>query len=238
MATKELVPTPETSGYLEIYRDPDVAMIVKENIGGSITPFMLPRVRIPAGGGVSFSVPNEAGEIVPLQEITGIVLFSLTWRGYWAEEYTGGSLPPDCASKDGVYGEGSPGGECGKCPLNKWGSDSLKSGRGKACKEMRALFVLREGDIFPTLLVLPPTSLKDMTNYMMNLANKRRPYWSVVTGIKLGQEKNADGIAYSVARPRMLRELSDEEREGTRLFRIEARPMAEQQIISQDDVAS
>lgn len=229
-----LVPAQE-SGFLTL-TDPTTQQIIKENVGDSLTAFMLPRLRIPAGGNTAWQVPTESGEVAIAQEITGVITYKTTWRAYWKIKYglPGSGGAPDCSSKDGIIGEGDPGGECVKCPLNKFGTDN----RGKACKELRPLFVLREGDIFPTLVVAPPSSIAEVTNYGVSLANKRIPYYGVVSGLKLVQATNQDNMKYSKLAPRAIRTLTPEEAAVIGEYRIGVKAMADAQVIMQDDYAT
>lgn len=83
-------------------------------------------------------------------------------------------LPPDCSSSDGVRPDSwvaTPQSEtCATCPHNAWGSSSR--GKGKACRDIKRVFVLpanqiRDGLVFS--LVVPPTSLKHLSAYAKEL---------------------------------------------------------------------
>ena len=64
------------------------------------------------------------------------------------------------------------------------------------------MYILRDGEMFPTVLALPPTAIKAFNAYIFNLLMPKageksmRPY-QVVTRIELKQLKNASGIAYA-----------------------------------------
>lgn len=236
MATKDLATVPEQSNYVTLLSDPDMALAIRENIGGQITPFMLPRVRIPTGGTNSWTLVDVNGEMYPSKALTGVIVHYATWRGYWREPFGIGNQFPDCSSRDGVIGIGDPGIECAGCPFNEFGTTNRDNGRGKACKEMRAVFLLQEGDVFPTMLLLPPTSIKDATGYMMFLANKRKAYWKVVTTLTLTPDKNAEGIAFAKASPKLERDLTEQEMALIQQYRINIRPMLEAEPITQADV--
>ena len=68
-----------------------------------------------------------------------------------------------------MTGEGDPGGACAKCRYNQFGSG--ESG-GKACKNRRRIYILREGEVFPVLLSLPTGSLKEFTRYIQRLLSR------------------------------------------------------------------
>lgn len=156
-----------------------------------------PRVKIPSGGQLSFEVPNpeRPDDPDPCKALVGVIVMQHTANSYWAESDTNGT-PPDCSSDDGVTGYGTPGGKCASCPLNEFGSG--EGGAGKACKNMKNLYLLRDGDIMPLLLSLPPTSLKAFRQYANNLRFTGRGLSAVVTRIGLKRQESG-GNAYSVA---------------------------------------
>ena len=127
-----------------------------------------PQVKIPAGGQLSFELPNplDPDDPTPCKTIEGVIVLQQTANAYWQDSDTTGA-PPDCSSDDGVTGYGTPGGLCAACPLNTFGSG--EGGKGKACKNMKNLYILQDGSPMPLLLPLPPTSLKAFRQYANNL---------------------------------------------------------------------
>lgn len=169
------------------------------------------RIRIPAAGTTVFEIPGEnPDEPEAVKEFTAVILYHHTLYAYYTDKYNGGSNPPDCGSFDGITGEGNPGGECAKCPYNKFGSGENGS---KACKNRRRIYLLREGEVFPMLLSLPTGSLKDFTRYIMRLLTKGKKSNSVVTRFSLKKAVNSSGIAYSQAQFTVDRDLTAEELE-------------------------
>lgn len=190
----------EVSNYAIMKMDAaELAEAMAENLGdsGGITPFDLNRVHVPSGGGLTFSVPSmDEPDGVEAKEITGVIIYHQTTRAYWQEELTGGGSPPDCSSNDGVTGYGTPGGDCAHCPLNVYGS-AAGGKKGKACKEMKAIYLLTEDNLLPTVISCPPSSLSIYKKYMLGLVGKARRYDKVITTISLAKAKSQDGIAYS-----------------------------------------
>lgn len=81
---------------------------------------------------------------------------------------------------------------------NQFGSD--EDGRGKACKNVHRIYMLREDNPVPLILSLPPTSLKYMRDYIgKRILLKGMRCYEAVTKITLKKEKSAGGIAYSRA---------------------------------------
>ena len=169
------------------------------------------RVKIPGGGVPQFEMPGEDPEH-PIfeQKLEGIIVFNHLSNAYWPEgsEYDD-DVPPLCQSTDGKTGYGTPGGACAVCALNAFGS--VSSGKGKACKNMRSLYLLRSGDMMPLILNLPPTSLKPYNDFV-NAAflYRRRPVFGSIVEITL-KRKSSNGFDYSVAVFRKVRDFEGEE---------------------------
>jgi len=167
------------------------------------------RIKIPAGGMTVFEIPGENPDSPEtVKEFSAVILHHHPVNAFYKTKYTGGSNPPDCGSFDGVCGEGTPGGECAKCPYNKFGSGENGA---KACKNRRRVYLLREGEIFPLIMSLPTGSLKDFTRYIMRLLSKGKKSNAVVTKFTLKKATNNNGIAYSQAQFSVDRTLTDEE---------------------------
>lgn len=188
----------------------EMAEIIRENLGtGGISPMDLDRIRVPTGGAKTWTLPD--GESA--KEVQGVIVGWSDPRAYWRESFdaTGGGTPPDCASTDGVHGTGDPGGVCARCPMAAWGSQQRggKQTRGQACRQMRLLFVRQGGSVLPTVVVVPPSSIKNVKRYFLGLVGKQRPFWSVVTSLTLEPASNKDGIKYSAVQASTSAELDE-----------------------------
>ena len=166
--------------------------LVSEMSGMDIT---FDRISVPAAGGQAFEVPGEMpGETAMVKDFRGVILCHHPMFSYYRERFTGGNNPPDCGSYDGITGVGKPGGVCARCPLNVYGSGE---NGGKACKNKRRVYVLREGELIPVLLTLPTGSIKEFNVYIQQLLAKGNRSYSVVTKFSLTKATNAKGITYS-----------------------------------------
>ena len=155
------------------------------------------RVSVPAAGGLAYELPGEMpGETDMAKEFTGVILYHHPMFTYYRDTFSGGNNPPDCGSYDGVMGTGDPGGRCDKCPLNQFGSGA---NGGKACKNKRRVYILREGELIPILLTLPTGSMREFSVYIKRLLTKGKKSSAVVTKFSLKKATNAGGIAYSQA---------------------------------------
>ena len=177
----------------------DIREAMNVNVGdGGLNATDLERIKIPAGGGTAWTIQGLDGEEM-LKELSGIIIAWRDTRAYWSVpmDESDGNMPPDCYSLDARTGEGEPGGNCHKCPNAEFGSGS--KGEGQACKLVRQLFLVREDNLLPEIVHLPPSSLKPARQYFLRLASKGVPCYSVITKIGLEKTKNAQGIVYAKA---------------------------------------
>ena len=182
-----------------------------------------PRVKIPGGGNLMFELPGDDPENPSyVRTIEGVILYNHAACAYWPEgsEYDE-NVSPLCSSVDGKTGFGAPGGACAVCALNKFGSD--EKGKGKACKNMRHLYILRSGEYMPLLLALPPTSLRPYTDFMTAaFVSRHRPVFASVVQIGLKRVDNGSNT-YSVATFRKLRDFTGEELQQMKEFAVSFR---------------
>lgn len=162
------------------------------------------KIKIPSGGGLAYEVQGEDDDDVEyMKEVTGVVIFTHRMNGYWENAYGSGdddNKAPSCSSMDGKVGIDTETGEvrnCENCPYNTYGSDT-RGGKGKACKNMRRVYLMMDGDPNFYLLTVPPTSIKDVNKQLARImGSKGIPYTSLLVSFKLQKTKNAGGIDYS-----------------------------------------
>lgn len=167
----------------------------------------LPRITLPSGTSSVWELPSIQGP-QPAASFEGILVSWKRNRGYWPNKYSGQGESPDCKSLDGITGIGDPGGLCEDCPLSKWNNETSEP---PACTNQRVLFIVRENNILPLVLVLPPTSIPAMRKLMLNLTNEKLPYWAVVISFALEKDKSSGGITFSKLNPSVVRVLDSEE---------------------------
>ena len=169
------------------------------------------RVKIPAGGTIQFELPSDDPENPDYAKmLVGVILHNHATCAYWPEgsEYDDNTAPL-CSSVDGKQGIGDPGGACAACALNRFGTDP--NGKGKACKNMRILYLLRSGEYMPIQLTLPPTSISPFREFLnQSFAIRRRATFGSVVQIGLKKMNNGTND-YSVATFRRLYDFTGEE---------------------------
>jgi hypothetical protein len=197
------------TGYLI---DSEVSKRVMAELDG-ITPTLL-KIKIPSGGGLAYEIPSDDPENPDAaKNFEAVIVKHQPVNVYYAEKYDGQKVSPDCYSKDGKKGIERETGEikaCSSCPLNEYGSG--EGGVGKACQNKRMLYLLREGECLPVVLVLPSTSLKGFTEYVTRIISKGKTSADVVTKFGLKKAKSKNGIDYSEATFAATRALSEDER--------------------------
>jgi len=230
--TQQLVQPDSQAVILAFHTDLDtINAALGTNIGaGGLSEFDLPRIKMPAGGGLQWAVPTLEGEAME-PSIEGVIVLARDTRAYYSQPIseTGGNQPPDCWSADGTTGSGKPGGACLACPLARYGS--APGSRGQACKQIKQLFVLRGSLLLPEVVTLPPTSLKAAKQYLLKLTSQGVPYYAVVTRIGLERTKNAQGIAYSRAVLSFVRRLAPEEVERAREYHEMLKPLVQRMTV-------
>lgn len=171
------------------------------------------RVKIPSGGQIQFELPSDDPDNPDYAKyLEGVIVYSHNANSYWptGEDYDD-NTPPACQSVDGKLGYGKPGGICADCPYNRYGSDTKGTGKGKACKNQRILYLLRSGDVMPIQLSLSPTSIRPYTEFV-NAAFVSRHRGVCGSVVQIGLKKRSNGKDdYSIATFKRLYDFTGEE---------------------------
>ncbi len=177
------------------------------------------KVKIPAGGTTAFEVPGDDPENPDIEkELKVIIVDQYASNAFYKNAYDGTENAPDCFSNDGHQGINKDGEiiNCDNCPNNRYGS--AIDGIGKACKNMRKVYILRSGDTFPMLLTLPATSLAPFGKYLQRIVSKGLRPCDVITKISLKKAESKGGITYAQATFTMEEVLQPEMREKVRKY--------------------
>ena len=196
----EMIPSESAASRFIIFKTPleKIREAIAANMGDTgVSATDFERIKIPAGGGLEFTIRTLTGE-KSVKELIGIVVASRETRAFWSVplEQSDGSMPPDCHSLDGWAGVGRPGGDCRKCEFARFGSSA---NGGPACKRTRELFFLFEDDSVPRIICLPQMSIPRAEQYLAHLAFKAIPCYEMVTSIGLEKATNKRNIPYSRA---------------------------------------
>ncbi len=142
---------------------------------------------------------DETGETV--KELVGVIVYKDKIRGYW--DRTAEDNIPECSSIGGVTGITRDGKNrpCASCPFNQWGSAVDEKGeqtKGKACKEMRRIYLALKGAAVPIIITLPPTSIGNFDKYISARATRNITDLARETKVTLSPEKGGK-FTYAVA---------------------------------------
>ena len=198
---------------------PDVAAadtgFTKEELAEDMDGLQLgfKRVKIPSGGQLQFEIPTEDPDNPDYAKyLEGVIVYSHNANAYWptGEDYDD-NTPPACQSTDGKVGYGAPGGLCADCVYNRFGSDPKGTGKGKACKNQRVVYLLQSGEMMPIQLSLAPTSIRPYTDFVNAAFLSRRR--GVCGGlVRIGLKKKNNGKDdYSVATFQKVRDFTGDE---------------------------
>jgi hypothetical protein len=189
----------------------ELALAIKEEIGVMGT-LDLPRTHVPSGTITAWPVKATSDDQRPsmVEALEGVIVLHHPSYAYYSNPDPKPGVRPDCVSRDGVAGITTEGGEmisCATCPYNQFGTGVKSDGspsRGKACKNGWMLYMMREGEILPTMIKIPPTGVKPLKSYFQGLllpkdkSNPMRRPHEVVTRIVLNPASNGDNTAYVV----------------------------------------
>lgn len=193
--------------YPAIVPDEDMIETLAEALEGiELTPQDLPRVRVPSGGSLLWKTVVN-GKEAALDEIEGIMAHVQKQRLFWSNPEPSNSAP-DCLSSDNIRPESggmyaadgeraaqNPTGLCAKCPMSQKASD-LKGGKGSACKEQRLVFIGQKGKMLPTVVVVPPSSIKSLQSFIIDVVNDGGTWRGVKSTWSLEKATNAAGIDF------------------------------------------
>lgn len=160
---------------------------LRENIEG--TRRAIPSIKIK--GGV-FTLPNAQ----KVEKFEGIIVYRGRVKAYYDKTLGDKSTAPVCFSLDAKLGslprKDDRYGECSTCSLSRMIKGEDGSYSAALCAEKDRMLVIVGESIMPWTLSAPPTSLREVDDYMCVLTACGIPYFAVKTEFKLlAQKKGA-----------------------------------------------
>lgn len=165
---------------------------------------------------------DENSDDEPLKELEGVIIFGAKYKSFYAKEYDPEVKElPDCFSHDGKVPEADVRARqnpvCKTCPKNQF--ESAKAGKGKACRDIRRLFILTsvapgEERIMPIQLNVTPSSIKNWDDYMGKLVEFGLSFDEVQTKV-LAKKKNREDkyVTLSFSKTKAFGEENPEEKQ-------------------------
>lgn len=226
----------ETTNFLALQDGGAIAEAMQANMGAeaSLKESDLTRITIPAGGGTSWMIPTLLGDETT-KSLEGVLVWQCVRGLLWpSHSPTEGTLPVLCSHDlkvgnlvcdqenvpkdvwdsiqiarrdDGLF-------DWDKLPQTQWGSGT--GGTGKAVKEQRVLFILREQDALPCVVTISPGSLKEWSKFMIEMTKAGIPFYRAVVSLSLEKDKATSGESFSRVVPKLAGVLSSEDGEVIR----------------------
>ena len=179
----------------------DAASINKEVVTAAAFPVMsikgMKFTLVDNGVRTVLTKPDDPDEVA---QSLGVVILraNMHAKTFYAKKYAEGDSDgarPDCYSYDGVApsanAQNPQSKKCAICPHNQWGARVSDSGeaKGKACQDNARLAISAPDNLRPTLLRVPPASLKALKEALKIVASRKIPYNGVV--MKVGFDREA-----------------------------------------------
>lgn len=225
------------SAFMALRPDGEVMEAVVANseaAGASFGLSSFARATVPMGGGAAFNLRDAEGD-QSVKEISGVLVLVQPRGALWPSENPVEGTRPYLVTSDLLHARrlgDDPGdlnteviescrlpdreGDGGvawydwqKLPYYQFGTSSRPGSRSKRCRENRLLGILRGGDCFPVLVSAPPTSIKNVVDFLYRLSPI--PHYRAVVSVTLVPKSTASGNNVGRVTLRKTGELSAEE---------------------------
>jgi hypothetical protein len=253
MTSGELMIGTEDSKFAVLRPDSDIREALAANLaaGEVIEASDLPRVSVPAGGGLVWSWTDSGNNDQSAKAIDGVLVWFGPQGTLWGSEQPQSGVPPVLVTHDlqTAYRVNDDIGDLDaealescrigdreydwqRLPYNKPGS----AGNGtqmRRCKESRLLAILREDDAWPLLVRCGVGSLKNVRRFLKT--GMTVPHYRTVVSLTLQKATSEGGQPYSQVVPRAIGTLSQEE--GLIVQKLYTQPLSRmsQQLGSNSD---
>jgi hypothetical protein len=202
MAKSSIVLDEPQHNFLPVIHDAKkIERMMKTNLGGEqLGPGDLDRAVNPSGKNTKWEIPDIDETSESISELIGVIIYACDKRRWYKGKYTGGNERPDCYSDDGIHGIGAHAekcedGLCVNCPMDIFGSGPNK---GKACKQVKRVYLLREGEMLPVIINLTPQNRRALRTYGARLMNKKnKELTEVVSKFSNGSAVSKSGFPYA-----------------------------------------
>lgn len=196
------------------------------------------QIKMPTGKVKSFIVESENPEDPDTEkELQGVILFTHLLNARWEGDYSGENRFPVCSSMDAKTGVCFDSGEmitCDRCPHNQF-AERADGTMGKACKNMRRIYMMLNGKPQLYLLTVPPTSLKDTQRQLRRIMSTGKKYTQMVLSFTLTGATSKGGQDYAKLAISYVGELTPEQTEMTKAMRAEIRSQFKNVQITDED---
>lgn len=195
-------------------------------------------IKMPSGKVKSFTVEGDDPEDPDQEkELVGVMVFTHLMNARWKDDFGGESKAPVCSSWDAKVGfntETNQNCDCDRCPYNQFKDDGSGITR-KECKNMRRIYLMLNGKPNLYMLVVPPTSLRDVRTQLKRIMSGGRTYTSMVLSFTLTGAVSKGGQDYAKISIKKAGDLTVEQWTAARQMRESIKESYKNVTITSDD---
>ena len=195
-------------------------------------------IKMPSGKVKSFTVEGDDPDDPDQEkELVGVMIFTHNMNARWVGEFGGESRPPVCSSWDAKTGLDTETGavtDCDRCPYNQFKDDGSGIPR-KECKNMRRIYLMLSGKPNLYMLVVPPTSLRDVRTQLKRIMAGGVAYTRTILSFTLNGAVSKGGLDYAKISIKKVGELTPEQAQVAKKMREEIKKSYKNVTITADD---
>ena len=195
-------------------------------------------IKMPSGKVKSYTVEGDDPEDPDQEkELVGVMVFTHQMNARWKDDFGGESKAPVCSSWDAKTGLNTETGattECDRCPYNQFKDDGSGIVR-KECKNMRRIYLMLNGRPNLYMLVVPPTSLRDVRTQLKRIMSGGRTYTSMVLSFTLIGAVSKGGQDYAKVVIKKAGDLTPEQAAAAKQMRESIKESYRNVTITADD---
>lgn len=195
-------------------------------------------IKMPSGKVKSFTVEGDDPEDPDQEkELVGVMVFTHQMNARWEDAFGGESKAPVCSSWDARTGFNTNDNktyECDRCPYNQFKDDGSGIVR-KECKNMRRIYLMLNGKPNLYMLVVPPTSLRDVRTQLKRIMSGGRTYTSMILSFTLTGAVSKGGQDYAKVVIKKVGDLTTEQAQAAKQMRESIKESYKNVTITSDD---
>lgn len=196
-------------------------------------------IKMPSGKVKSFTVEGDDPEDPDQEkELVGVMVFTHQMNARWEDAFGGESKAPVCSSWDARTGFNTNDNktyECDRCPYNQFKEDPATGIMRKECKNMRRIYLMLNGKPNLYMLVVPPTSLRDVRTQLKRIMSGGRTYTSMILSFTLTGAVSKGGQDYAKVVIKKAGDLTPEQAQAAKQMRESIKESYKNVTITSDD---
>lgn len=168
----------------------------------------LKRIKIPKGKGTMFKIlDKDLDKLNSIKEISAVILYHYSTKTFYSLKNNERKIPLDYI----ILNQTPKVTNTYQTPINFINKFNNGANISKFYKNKRKLYLLRENETFPIILLLPTSSNKEFSRYIKTLISEDKKLNYVVTKFSLKKVVNKHGSLYSKVEFKIDRVLTNEE---------------------------